>query len=72
MREFAGVSGTFDGECHQAAYVILKGGTLRDYGHLEISAWNDAVVYSNTRKKISLNGDARWLPLSEYNKKEEV
>lgn len=72
VREFAGVSGTFDGECHQAAYVILKGGTLRDYGHLEISAWNDAVVYSNTRKKISLNGDARWLPLSEYNKKEEV
>lgn len=71
VTEFALLQGVFDGECHDAARVTISGGRLRDYGHLEISAWRDATVYSDIRKKITLYGDeARLLPLADYNKEE--
>lgn len=66
VRDFARAFGTFQGQCYNAAYILLRGGSVADHGHLEISAWNDAVVYADTRRKIDLHGDARILPLSKY------
>lgn len=66
IRNYAKAIGTFTGQCYNAAYVILRGGTVIDHGHLGISAWNDSVVYSNTHKKIDLHGNARILPITEF------
>lgn len=65
IRNYAKANGSFTGHCYNAAYIILRGGSLVDHGHLEISAWNDAVVYSNTHKKIELHGKACLLPITE-------
>lgn len=66
VRDFARASGTFQGHCYNAASIILRGGAVIDHGHLGISAWNDAVVYSDTQKKIELYASARILPLPQY------
>lgn len=41
-------------ECRNAASVRLMSGTLTDYGHRAITAYNGATVYSLTTKKITL------------------
>jgi hypothetical protein len=65
IRNYAKANGSFTGHCYNAAYIILRGGSLVDHGHLEISAWNDAAVYSNSHKKIELHGNARLLPITK-------
>ena len=71
VTEFASLQGVFRGECRDAARVNISGGSLCDYGHLEITAWRDATVYSDSRRKITIMSDtARLLPLAEY--KEET
>ena len=65
IRNYAKANGSFTGHCYNAAYIVLRGGSLVDHGHLEISAWNDAVIYSNTHKKIDLHGNARLLPITK-------
>lgn len=44
--------------CYDASVVNIMGGTLDDYGHSKITAYNDAVVNSFTSKKIQLFGFA--------------
>jgi hypothetical protein len=71
IRNFSKAQGFFDGDCYDAAYVILRGGTLRDHGHREIMAWgSEATVYSNTHQKIELYDGAQLLPLNNIKDKE--
>ena len=66
VNDFAKAQGVFSGTCFGAAYIILQGGFILDHGHREISAFGDAVVYSDIRKRTELFGNAQLLPASAY------
>lgn len=42
------------------------GGTVRAQSFLSIRAYRDTIVYSDTDKRIALNGDAQLKPLTDY------
>lgn len=44
--------------CHDSSTVYIVGGTLSDYGHLRIDAYNDAKVDSFTSRCITLHNQA--------------
>ena len=56
--------------CYESTTIHLVGGTLTDHGHLDIYAYNDAVIHSyfatapTSRRRITLKDKAVLLPLS--------
>lgn len=56
-----------DAETHDAAIATVVNGTLTDYGHRQINAYNGSVVYSNIKKNISLYDSSRIIPLVNDN-----
>lgn len=48
-----------DCECHNASNVSITAGTLHDHGHMEISAYNDAVVDTFTAMRINLYNNSK-------------
>lgn len=67
VNDFAKAQGVFHGDSFGAAYIILQGGFIVDHGHREITAFGDAVVYSDTKKKIELYANAQLLPVAAIN-----
>lgn len=52
------VNGSGNMECHDSATVYITGGTLYDYGHLNIIAYNDACVFTKAPlRRIKTEGD---------------
>ena len=45
--------------CYDATTIYVSGGVLHDKGHLDIIAYNDAVINSFTSRRIKLNDQAR-------------
>lgn len=62
---FAHADGQMRCTTHNAAEVMLQGGTLVDYGHRRIEAYGDTLVYSDATKGIALNDQSRQYSLSE-------
>lgn len=52
------INGSGSLSCYDASVVNITGGTLDDYGHGKITAYNNAVVSSFTSKRIQLYGYA--------------
>lgn len=48
-------------ECYDYSIVRISGGTLKDYGHCEIHAYENAVVESFTDKFIDVNDNAKLI-----------
>lgn len=59
VRNRAQLDASADCECHNAATVLITAGTLTDHGHMQISAYKDAVVNSFTNRKIALYNNAK-------------
>lgn len=57
-RERAVVNGKGDITCYDSTTIFLAGGTLTDHGHLDIRAFNDAVVNSFTSRNIHITDKA--------------
>ncbi len=55
------VNGRGDMTCFDAATIYISGGTLTDHGHLNIVAFNDAVVRSFTNRRIQLNDQSKLI-----------
>ena len=66
VNDFAKAQGVFSGSCVVASSIILQGCFILVHGHREISAFGDAVVYSDIRKRTELFGNAQLLPVSAY------
>ena len=45
--------------CYDSTTIYVSGGVLHDKGHLDIIAYNDAVINSFTNRRIKLNDQAR-------------
>lgn len=58
-RDRAVVNGKGDITCYDATTIYVSGGVLHDKGHLDIIAYNDAVINSFTNRRIKLNDQAR-------------
>lgn len=52
-------------KCYDASTSYIEAGSIRDYGHLKITAYDNTTVYSDTTKKIFLYGNAQLKPLNE-------
>ncbi len=57
-RDRAIVNGKGNITCYDSTSIYLTGGTLKDHGHLNIVAYNDAVINSFTNRRITLNDQA--------------
>ena len=58
-RDRAVVNGKGDITCYDSTTIYVSGGVLHDKGHLDIIAYNDAVINSFTSRRIKLNDQAR-------------
>ena len=58
-RDRAVVNGKGDITCYDSTTIYVAGGVLHDKGHLDIIAYNDAVINSFTSRRIKLNDQAR-------------
>ena len=58
-RDFAFVSGKGNITCYDAATLYVNGGRLDDHGHMEIVASGDAMVYSFTNRRITVQANAK-------------
>ncbi|GAY28433.1 hypothetical protein PvtlMGM1_1733 [Prevotella sp. MGM1] len=57
------VSGKGNIVCYGSVTVKLFGGSVEDYGHLLIDAYNDSRVISFTERKINLHDNAKIFPI---------
>ena len=53
------LNGSGNVTCYDSTTILLMGGTLHDKGHLDITAYNDAVIHTFTSRKITLNDKAK-------------